>query len=135
MTLSGLVSGSGGLNKTGLGILALADTSGNTYTGVTNVSAGTLVASVNNALSPYSDLVIADGASVILAFGGGGPFDLDQVAGLFAGCGPVAGGPGIGGSGSQCRPAGISTVPEPGTLALLLVGALAGLIVWRRRRN
>ena len=131
LTLTGLVSGSGALNKTGLGILALADTAGNTYTGETNVSAGTLMASVNNALSPNSNLLIADGASVILAFGGGGQFDLDQVGGFSPVPAPSLAAPAL--SPPSVSPAGISTVPEPGTLTLLLAGTLAGLMVWRRR--
>ena len=71
VTLAGLITGIGSLNKSGLGILALANTAGNNYSGDTNVLAGTVMATADNALSPLSKLVIGDGASVILDFGGG----------------------------------------------------------------
>ena len=65
-----MVTGSGNLNKTGAGTLALADSSGNTYTGDTNVLAGTLLVAADNALVPTGNLLISDGASVILDFNG-----------------------------------------------------------------
>ena len=70
ITLSGLVTGTGGLNKTGAGRpWHLASAAGNDYSGDTNVQAGTLLADTDNALSPASNLVIGDGASVVLNFG------------------------------------------------------------------
>ena len=126
-TLAGLVSGSGALNMVGPGTLALANGGGNTYSGNTNVLSGTLLAEADNALSPNSTLMIGDGASVVLDFGGG-VSDLDPHT-VFATpslAGPAFVAPGL-------SPAGISTVPEPGTLALLLAGTLAGLLVWRQR--
>ena len=86
----------------------------------------------DNALSPTSNLVIGDGASVILDFGGGAGSD-----GIVAFTGGArAGGPALATAAPAAPalpPAGISTVPEPGTLMLLLVGVLASLVVWRRR--
>ena len=71
VTLGGLITGTGGLNKSGPGTLELANTAGTNYSGDTTVQAGTLMADTANALSPASSLVIGDGASVILNFGGG----------------------------------------------------------------
>ena len=71
VTLTGLITGGGGLNKTGPGTLELAGAAGNNYVGDTSVQAGTLIADTDSALSPTSTLVIGDGASVILNFGGG----------------------------------------------------------------
>ena len=42
LTVTGVISGSGGLNKTGTGTLNLSGTEANAYTGVTTVSAGIL---------------------------------------------------------------------------------------------
>ena len=68
------------------------------------------MAGADDALSPTSNLLIGDGASVILGFGGDGSSDSNFVLGGFA---ALAG---------DCRPAsrwpGISSVPEPGALAL-----------------
>ena len=125
---SGPVTGNGALNKIGAGTLALANPSGDNYTGNTNVLAGTLVATADNALSPASNLVIGDGATVILGFGGGAS---DDSIGVFAGGVPTLASPAV--ATPALAPAGISTVPEPGTL-LLLVGRGAGRpAVWRRR--
>ena len=119
LTLAGLVTGTGGLTKTGAGDLALTNAAGNDYSGDTNVLAGTLLAQADNALSPNSNLVIGDGASVVLDFGGGGSGT--RLPGIGAPL-PV---PGIGGAVAPA-PAGISTVPEPGTWTLLLAGVISG---------
>ncbi len=82
-----------------------------------------------DALSPASNLVIGDGASVVLNFGnvgdgfglGGFGAPLPAVASALAE--PVA-----------PAPAGISTVPEPGTLALL-AAAIVGLLFPRQRKD
>ena len=56
VTISGLITGSGGLNKSGPGTLELANVAGNNYRGDTNVLAGTLLATADNALSPNKQL-------------------------------------------------------------------------------
>ncbi len=49
-SMSGVISGSGGLTKIGTGTLTLSGLSANTYVGTTQVNAGTLRVTVNNAL-------------------------------------------------------------------------------------
>ena len=67
-TYNGIVSGTGGVTKAGTGAFTLSRA--NTYSGVTNVSAGTLVAAVNNALGTVSGgTTVANGAT--LGFSGG----------------------------------------------------------------
>jgi autotransporter-associated beta strand protein len=67
--VSSNVTGSASLTKSGSGSAAVSAT--NTYTGSTTVSAGALLVQSSVALPASSDLVIADGASLILDFGGG----------------------------------------------------------------
>jgi outer membrane autotransporter protein len=59
-TISGIISGTGGLTKIGSGSLDLTATS--TYTGVTTISAGTLV--VDGSIASSSSLTIAAGATL-----------------------------------------------------------------------
>ena len=61
---SGSIFGSGGLTKGGSGILTLGGLNG--FLGATNLNAGTLVLSSSMALSPYTTLNIAAGASLVV---------------------------------------------------------------------
>ena len=65
MTLSGTLSGTGGLTKAGNGTLALGN-SGNSYSGGTNVLAGTLQLQAAKALSSSSAVAVAGGAALDL---------------------------------------------------------------------
>ncbi|MEY3129904.1 MAG: hypothetical protein RLY12_276, partial [Verrucomicrobiota bacterium] len=64
-TFAGNISGQGGLKKTGAGTLTLSGT-GNTFSGSTDVNAGTLATTGNNVLSSTAGITIANGATVQL---------------------------------------------------------------------
>lgn len=72
-TLSGTLSGSGGITKTGDGVLVVSGTTNNTFTGNTDVQAGTLVLDKTAGVTAISStntangLRIAAGAAVQLA--------------------------------------------------------------------
>ena len=72
LTISGIISGSGAINKASVGALNLNGT--NTYTGSTFISQGTLKFGNRNAL----------GASQILFGGAGGTLEADYVGGLIS---------------------------------------------------
>ena len=117
------MTGSGGLNKTGPGTLELASAAGNNYSGDTNVLAGTLMADTDNALSPASNLVIGDGASVVLNFGNvGAGFGLGGFGAAAAGRGTRTGRA----SGARRRPAS-RPCPSRVRWCCCWPGALAGL--------
>jgi autotransporter-associated beta strand protein len=110
-TFSGMIQGGGTLGAirfvlSGPGTLVLSGT--NTYTGGTEVEAGTLI--VNNSAA------LPDGTS--LTIGAGGKFIFDSTQG-----------------GTPAVASMISPVPESGTLALLLAGLVVGVGLAGRKRN
>jgi autotransporter-associated beta strand protein len=104
-TFSGSISGDGGLIKIGEGRLVLSGM--NTYQGGTILDQGTLEIANAEAVPDGGSLTIGRGAKVVLA------------------CGIIAGG--------VSAATAASPVPEPGTWALLMAGAIAA-IVWLPRR-
>jgi len=107
-------SNTGGLVKIGNGGLVLSGT--NSYTGGTTVEAGTLYLTGTDSILPGSPLTVLEGGTVIF----------DPSAILLS---PVT-------AGAVTSP--ISSVPEPGTLALLVAATAVGCIAvrgGRRRRN
>jgi len=79
-TLSGILSGSGGLTKSGAGTLTLSGA--NTYTGATAVNAGTLQAGAANVFGNSSAVTVASGAVLDLN-------SFSQILGSLAGAGNV----------------------------------------------
>jgi autotransporter-associated beta strand protein len=61
ITLSNAVSGPGGLQKTGAGLLRLAGNSNNTYAGKTTIADGTLQLAKSNAVAIAGQIEIGDG--------------------------------------------------------------------------
>ena len=112
LTISGDISeqysGYGLLSLDGPGMLILSGT--NSYTGGTQVNAGTLDVTNPSAL--------ADGTSLSVGA---------NAASIFALAGPVG--------GSSLAGSSLAAVPESGTLALLAVGLGVGFGVWRRRKG
>ena len=100
-----------GLILTGGGTLLLSGS--NTYEGGTYVDAGTLIASNATAIP----------AGGSLAIGAGGTFIFD----------PTATAAPLG--GSALAASAVAAVPEPGTLALVAAAMVAGLGIWRRRKE
>ena len=82
-TIASPIQGTGGLTKTGTGVLTLSGT--NTYTGPTTVSAGTLLV---NGSQPSSSVTVASGATL----GGTGTTGPVTISGIVS---PGVGGPGI----------------------------------------
>jgi autotransporter-associated beta strand protein len=66
LTASGIFSGAGTLNKTGAGTMVLSGI--NTYTGPTNVTAGTLQISANDRILNTSDLNVSGGTFDVQTF-------------------------------------------------------------------
>jgi autotransporter-associated beta strand protein len=99
----------GGLTKSGVGSLTLSGT--NTYNGGTTVLEGTLILNNNEA--------VADGSSLTV----GNPSLFPEAVVPSAAVSSVTG-----------AASAISSVPEPGSMALLAMGAMVALWGVRRRR-
>ena len=107
------ISGSNSLSTSGVGELILSGQ--DTYTGGTSIRSGTLTVAGAGVLPDIGILTVGNGGSVISESSLG-------IKGLPGSAVPMAAG-------------AISSVPEPSTLLLLIVGAV-GLVarVWRRKR-
>ena len=108
MNFSGQLTGTGGLQKVGSGLLILSGT--NTYSGGTFVSDGILLLESNKALADGTSLAVGADASAIFAHSA----DATQF-------------------GSPDTPA-VTPVPEPGTAALSVTALFVGFQLWRRRK-
>jgi autotransporter-associated beta strand protein len=111
-----------GTLQDGAGVLALAMTGSsgsltltgtNAYSGGTYVYGGTLIATNSQAIEDGTNLYIGNNVGAL-----GGPV--------------VAGASTVPGANSQTS---VSAVPEPGTLALVMVVVLSGAAAYRRRRG
>ena len=119
-TFSGVMSGTGGLTKTGTGVFTVSGA--NTFTGATNVNAGTLKAGAANSLPSGSAVTVATGA--VLDLGG-----FNQTIGSLAGAGNVTLGAGTlteGGDNSSTTYSGVLSgtggLTKNGTGATTLTG-------------
>lgn len=125
LTHVGAISGAGGLNKTGAGILRLQGT--NTYAGTTTINAGTLEVDSNDAISDIGGVVLADAAGAMfklgvnhsetigsLSGGGaqGGNVDMQGLSLTLGGndASTTFGGQWLGGAGSQLIKVGTGTL-------------------------
>jgi fibronectin-binding autotransporter adhesin len=64
-TFSGLLSGSGGLTKSGSGTFTLARSAGNTYSGITTVSGGTLLVNNSTGSGTGTNSVVVNSGAVL----------------------------------------------------------------------
>ena len=116
-TFSGSISGTGALTKTGGGTLVLSGND-NFYNGGTDVDGGTLQVMTSDAIPYGSGLTVGAGGTVVFGDPLGAGATMTATSSL----------------GASPAGAGVAAVPEPASLALLAVGAMAAAIgVWRRR--
>ena len=129
-TLSGIISGAGALTKDTSAASTLTLSGANTYSGVTTVSAGILEFQNQNSLYngstaswTASNIVVASGATLALAYGGSGQFtsaNIQTLAALGSASGGFKDGAFLGidtGSGSQTY-ANVIANPNSGANAL-----------------
>jgi autotransporter-associated beta strand protein len=150
LTYSGSISGAGGFEKSGAGLLVLSGTS--SYSGGTTVDCGTLDVTGAAALPGSGVLVVGRNGRVVLGNITGAaemvaasPLTSESislasvpiVSSVDSSVAVQASSPAVQvsvptGAGVSGSPA---AVPEPGTIMLLLVGAAALAVVWRRRKG
>jgi len=115
LTFSSSITENGGVHSLTMsgtgGTLILSGTG--LYTGGTIVNAGTLAVTSSTALPDNQSLTVGAGGTLI--------FDPS-----YSGSSIIA---------TPVSPLVVSPVPEPGTLALLAAGAVAGFVAWRRRKG
>jgi len=138
IALSGVLSGSGGFNKTGDGKLTL--TGVNTFTGDVHVIAGSLQLGNSSGsgsfLGDTTNLYLVTGTSLVLSFTGTetiGSLYLDgvaQAAGLYDSTSLAAF---ISGSGALNVTT--SAIPEPSTYAFVAGLTMLGGALWRRKHR
>jgi autotransporter-associated beta strand protein len=142
ITLSGVLSGTGGLVKSGAGSLTLSGT--NTYSGPTSVTAGTLVLGTFNSINDLGSLALADGSTLSLGFSSGSE-TVNSIFNLTTGSYVAAGtytastlAAALGGTVNVSSAGGtiIVSVPEPKTwAALTIVLTMVAIAVRRRSRQ
>ena len=114
-SFSGVISGNGTLIKSGSETLTLGGT--NTYSGATNISAGTIRLAANNALPALSSVAIATGATLELA-------TYNQTVASVTGTGTVALGAGSLNIADSVNTTFAGTITGSGSLTKIGIGTL-----------